>query len=200
LEIGDHLIANIQIEQIPYDAQPSIEISGDENLVHLVKHNLYNERLTLSASNRFRNKNNDLIIKVRTNDLRNVQAGSVGSIRLNSAFAGDEMAIIMKGVGNFYADSLYVNALTVRTEGVGSATVSGKSGNARFETAGVGKINAFELLSDTIYAKVEGVGAIDCNPVEFLEGNTYGIGSITYKEEPGNKHTGSFGLGKIKKR
>ena len=200
LEINDELIANIQIEQIPYDVRPSIEINGDENLVELVRYSLYNERLTLSAHNRFRSKSNNLTINLRTNDVKNVQAGFVGTIRMNHAFAGDEMEIIMKGVSNFFADSLYVNSLMVRTEGVGSATLSGKSGNARFETAGVGKINAMALLSDTIYAKVEGVGSIDCNPVEYLEGYTYGIGSITYKEEPANKHTEWYGLGRIKRR
>jgi len=36
--------------------------------------------------------------------------------------------------------------------------------------------------------------------VEYLEGNTYGVGSITYSQEPVHKNVGSFGVGRIKKR
>ena len=199
LEIHDIVISTIQIEQIPYDVIPSIEILGDENIVELVQHSLYNGLLTLSALNKFSN-NSNLTIHLRTNDLKAIQAGFVGSIRMNSAFVGDDMEVVMKGVSNFHADSLYIKKLTVRTKGVGSANIAGKSNNSHFETAGVGKIHALELLSDTIYANVKGVGSIECNPVEYLEGSTHGIGSITYKEEPAKKNVDAYGIGKIKKR
>jgi phage shock protein PspC (stress-responsive transcriptional regulator) len=199
LEIGDNLMANIQIEQIPYNVQPSIEISGDANLVELVRYNLHGERLTLSATNRFRSKSN-LTIKLNTNDLRSIQAGFVGNIRMNNAFTGDELDIRMRGVGNFRADSLYVHSLTVRTEGVGSATLSGKAEQTTLETRGAGSINAMELVSDTVYAQVAGVGSIQCDPVEYLEGRLQGVGTITYKEEPKNKNVSSSGIGSIKRR
>ena len=199
LEIDNIVLSNIQIEQIPNHILPSIEIIGDENLVEQVQHSLYDGRLTISALNKFSSKN-DLTIYLKTSDLKCVKADFVGSMQMSSAFAGDEMEVILKGIGNFHADSLYINSLTVRTEGIGSANIAGKSENSRFETAGVGKIDALALLSDTIYAKVEGVGSIDCNPVEYLEGSTHGIGSITYKEEPVKKNVGMYGVGRIKKR
>jgi hypothetical protein len=129
-----------------------------------------------------------------------VETGFVGNIHMNRAFTGDEMEVIMKGVGNFYADSLYANSLTVRTSGVGTASLSGKADKTTLETSGTGKINAMELPSDTVYAYVSGVGTIQCNPIDFLEGRVSGIGSITYKEEPKYKDVSSSGIGKIKKR
>ena len=201
LEIDNDLVANIHIEQIPYNVQPSIEISGDENLVELVRYNLYNDHLTLTALNKFRSKKN-LTINLRTSELSYIQAGLVGNIRMNSAFAIDELEIIMKGVGNFYADSLYANSLTVRTQtqGIGSVTLSGKAEKLNVETSGTGSIHAIELYADTVYASVHGIGSIQCNPIDFLEGRVYGIGSITYKEEPKQKNLGIFGIGSIKKR
>ena len=124
----------------------------------------------------------------------------VARVRMDRAFTGDNLEVSIKGVGNFSADSLYVNSLIVRTEGVGSAKIAGKAEKARLETAGVGKINAMDLISDAVYAKVEGVGSIDCNPVGYLEGRTYGVGSILYKEEPENKNASSSGVGKIRKK
>jgi hypothetical protein len=141
-----------------------------------------------------------LTINLQTNELKHVEAGFVGNIRINSAFTGEEMEITMKGVGNFYADSMFANVLTVRTEGVGSATISGKAEKVSLETSGTGSINAMELQADTVYAQVNGVGAIKCNPVELLEARLNGVGSITYKEEPKHKDVGWYGIGRIKRR
>ena len=199
LEIDDYIAANIQIVQIPFETQATIEISGDENLVEQVRYSLYDERLTLSSPNLLRSKSH-LSIKLRTHDLKHIEAGFVGDIRMNSAFTGDKMEVIMKGVGGFYADSLYANTLTIRTEGVGSVTVAGKATKTSLDTSGTGKINALELQSDTVYAQVNGVGAINCNPIDFFEGRVFGVGSITYKEEPKHKDVGTFGVGKIKRR
>jgi len=199
LEINDNLTANIYIEQIPLNAQSSIEISGDENLVELVKYDLYNARLELSASNKYRAKR-DLTIHLKTNDLKYIRTGSIGNIRINGAFTSDELEVIMKGVGNFNADSLYANSLTINTQGVGTANLSGRTDKISLETSGTGSINAIELQSDTVYARVNGVGSIQCYPIDYLEGRVNGIGSITYKEEPKHKDTGTLGIGKIKKK
>ena len=196
--LSNYLCADFQIEQTENEF-PSIEVSGDENLVEQVRYELINGKLILSAHNRISCHNN-LKITLRTNDLKTVLMGSTGNFRINRAFASDILTVIVKGVGNFYADSLYVNSLTVRTEGVGLANISGKAGNVHLGTAGVGKIDAIELLSDTVYAKVEGVGSIHCNPVEYFEGSTYGVGSIIYKDDPKSKRIISAGIGKIKKR
>jgi len=198
LEIDKHLNANISIEQTA-DDRVSIEITGDENLVEEVRYNQYDGRLILSTNNRLESKNN-LKITVRTNELNHIQASIVGNIRMDRAFTGNNLEIIMKGVGSFRSDSLYVKSLTIRCEGVGSVGISGKADNVHLETAGTGSVDAMELLSDTVYAQVNGIGSIQCNPVEFLEGRVNGVGSITYKEEPANKDVRSSGIGRIKKR
>ena len=197
-EIGKYLHADIQIEQT-HDGASSMEINGDENLIDQIRHDFHNGRLVLSSNSRLRSDNN-LKIKILTNDLKRIQVGFVGNVRMNRAFTGEELEIKMKGVGNFQADSLYVNSLTVRSEGVASVRLSGKVDNASLETAGTGKVDAMGLLSDTVYARVDGVGSIQCNPVDYLEARVNGVGSITYKEEPKNKNVGTTGIGKIRKR
>lgn len=198
LETGSFLCGNLLIEQT-VDGMPSIELSGDENLVEQVRYELNNGRLVLSANSRLRCENN-LKITLRTSDLKSIQMNDVTKVRIDRAFISDELDVIMKGVGSFNADSLYVNSLTVRSEGVGSTNISGKAGKARLESAGVGTINAMDLISDTVYAKLEGVGTINCNPVEYLEGRSFGIGSVLYKEEPANKSISTSGIGRIRKK
>ena len=198
LELGRYLYAELEIEQTQ-DIAPSIEINGDENLVDQVRYDLNGGQLVLSSFNRMRS-NNNLKIKLRTNELKGIQVSYVGNIRMNRAFAGDELDIRMKGVGNFRADSLYVRALTAGSEGVGSIHISGKAEKVNLETAGTGKVDAINLLSDTVYARVGGIGAIQCNPVEYLNANVWGIGSITYKNEPKHKVAIQAGIGRIKRK
>ena len=198
LEIDKFLNANIYIEKTENEWS-TIEISGDENLVNQVKYDQYNQRLILSTYNRLESKNN-LKITIRTNDLQTIQSTFVGNIRMNRAFTGDKLDIVIKGVGNFQADSLYVNSLAIYSGGFGSVAISGKADKAHLETAGVGSVDAIDLLCDTIYAQVSGIGSVHCNPVEYLEGRVKGIGSIVYKEEPASKDVNSSGIGRIKRR
>ena len=197
VEIDKYLFANLQIEQIP-DSTSSIVISGDENLLDQVKYNLHDGRLVLSSNNPFRSKNN-LTVRLQTDNLKSIQSNMIGNIQMNRAFTGDELEIKMLGPGNLEADSLYVGALTVSSEGVGSVRLAGKTNKTNFYVAGVGSINAFDLLSDTVYAHVDGVGSIQCNPVDYLNGRLNGVGKITYKDDPKMKNTNSAGIGKIGK-
>jgi len=198
LDIRNYLCANIQIEQTENET-PSIEIDGDENLVEQVRCEQKDNWLILSATNRLRCDNN-LNITLRTNDLYRILMRSTGNVLINRAFtASDQLSIELNGVGNFHADSLYVNSLTVRSEGIGSSNISGKANKARFETSGAGKIDAMELVVDTVYASVKGIGSIRCNPTEYLKGDLEGVGKITYKDEPKNKDIDLDGIGKVGK-
>jgi len=197
VEIGKNLIANLKIEQIQ-SGYASIIISGDGNLIEQVKYNLSDGRLKLTSDNPLRSENN-LIIRLLTSDIKGVKSNVVGNIQMNHAFLSDELEINMSGPSRFSADSLLVQTLKVRSEGIASVRLSGKANNTRLELSGTGKIDAFELLSDTVYARLEGIGSIQCNPIDYLEGRLQGIGKITYKYEPKVKNITSEGIGKIGK-
>jgi hypothetical protein len=64
---------------------------------------------------------------------------------------------------------------------------------------GAGSIDASGLIADSVFAKVEGIGSIKCNPISYLKGSVNGIGSLTYKEEPKEKDMEMSGIGKIGK-
>jgi phage shock protein PspC (stress-responsive transcriptional regulator) len=195
IETSGNLFSNLQIEQVQADSA-SIFISGDENLIDQVKYDLHEGRLILSSSNSLRSENN-LVIRLRTGDLKSIRSDALGNIQMNRAFTGDELEIKMNGPARFSADSLYVRSLTVNSEGIASVNLSGKANIARLNLAGAGQIDAFDLLSDTVYAAVKGIGAIQCNPAEYFEGKLQGIGKITYKDEPKVKNVTSEGIGKI---
>jgi len=197
VELGNNLYTNLQIEQTQSDTT-SIIVSGDENLIDQVKYNLNDDKLNLYSDNPLRSENN-LIVRLRTKDLKGIRSNFVGNIQMNRAFTGDDLKIEMDGPGNLQADSLYVGSLAVSSKGVGSIRLSGKANKSHLDVAGVGSVHAFDLVSDTVYANVGGVGSIQCNPVDYLEGHLRGVGKITYKEEPRVKNVTSEGIGKIGK-
>ena len=197
VEMGDDLYASLQIEQTADDSA-SIVINGDENLIDQVKYDLQDGRLVLSAYNPLRSENN-LIVKLRTKNLKGVSSTVLGNIQMNGAFRGDEMEITVNGPTRFHADSLYVKSLRVHSEGIASIDLSGKVNTASFDLNGAGKINALDLVSDTVHAQLEGIGSIQCNPVDYIDGHLQGIGKITYKDEPKVRNLSSEGIGKIGK-
>jgi hypothetical protein len=199
VEIRGNLVANLQIEQSKSDSI-SLLINGDENLVDKVKYEVKDGRLYLFNENihRFRS-DNSTIIRLRLPNLNGIQTKAMGNISIPNAFTSDEFEIKLEGAGKFQADSLYVGSLKASSEGVGSIVLVGKAGKATFHMKGIGEIDAIELLSDSVFANVDGIGSIKCNPVEYLNGKVNGIGKVTYKEEPRVKVAGSIGAGKIGK-
>jgi len=195
--IGRNLNANLQVEQVESD-KTSIEISGDGNLIEQVKYEINEGNLELLSYNLLKSEN-DMIIRLKTKKLKGIGSDIGGNIKINGAFTGNELEIKLKGPGNFRADSLYINSLTVKADGIASVDLSGKTNKTRLDLSGAGNIDAYNLLSDTVYAYVEGVGSIKCNPVDYLEGSLKGVGKITYKEEPRIKNISSEGIGKIGK-
>lgn len=197
VQIGGHLIANLQIEQISGDST-FVLISGDENLIDKVKYDVDGNRLLLSTYDEYRLRpDNNLIVRVQTPGIKGVRSFTVGNVNLNKAIRTEEFSIKIEGAGKVIADSLYTRILDVSTEGVGSVNLAGTANNVKFTVEGAGNINALEMIADSISARVDGIGNIKCNPVEYLKGEVNGIGKITYKNEPKEKNSGVMGMGKI---
>jgi len=200
IEMEKHLIGNLQIEQVSGDSA-SVLINGDSNLIDKVKINMKDGKtLLLSTVNHslFRSAT-PLIIRIQTPDPKKIKVLSVGNVNIPNALRVPELTIHMEGAGKVIADSLYVDVLKVRNDGVGSVTLAGVARNTNLDINGVGGIHALELASDSVNARVNGVGSIKCNPIEYLQGYVNGVGSISYKSEPKSKSTSINGVGKIKK-
>jgi phage shock protein PspC (stress-responsive transcriptional regulator) len=200
VELNGDFVANLQIEQSQSDSLPSITVSADENLIDMIKYRVESNNLYIYTQYTYHLKSdNNMIIKVKTPNLKGVKTEIFGNILINKPFVSEEFEVRLSGAGKFQADSLDVKKLKASSEGIGSIVLSGKAKNATFSLEGAGGIYALDLLSDSVFANVDGIGSIKCNPTEYLKGDVNGIGQITYKEEPKNRNTGSVGIGKIGK-
>jgi len=198
LELDANMVANLQIEQIE-SGETSLLINGDSNLIDKVELKIEdNGSLVLSTINGYSfESNSPIIFHLRTPVLKGVKLKTLATINILGALSVDDFVLKLEGAGSLRADSLYVNELKVKTEGVGSITLAGVAKKASFELEGAGKIDALELLSDSVFAKVDGVGSVKCNPIQYLKGSVNGVGKITYKTAPQNENSEIFGFGKI---
>ncbi|MDR0427027.1 MAG: DUF2807 domain-containing protein, partial [Dysgonamonadaceae bacterium] len=188
---------NVQIEQIK-EGDDSVLISGDSNLLEYLQLKNDDGLLEIRSSTRKPYKPTvPSIVRVRSKNINELTLKSLGNINLPQAFYGDELQINMEGAGMITADSLYVQKLNVKSEGIGSVTLVGQTKNATFDVEGAGIIRAFDLGVDSVRAQLDGVGSIQCNPSLYLDGTVDGIGEIVYTQEPKSKNISFSGMGKI---
>jgi phage shock protein PspC (stress-responsive transcriptional regulator) len=204
--LDDDLICNTQIEQ--NGEKPSaIKVYGDNNWVKSVRHEVKGNRLHIYVPDRkkfhigkkFSNNSDQMNLYINTPGVKSIKSKAVGNLTIPNAFEIDDLNLEIEGVGKFQADSLCVHSLKVNMEGAGSVVLGGQVQNVRLDMEGAGSIDALALIADSVLAKVEGIGSIKCYPIAYLNGKVNGIGSLTYKEEPKQKHVSMFGIGHIGK-
>jgi phage shock protein PspC (stress-responsive transcriptional regulator) len=203
--LEEGLYAHFQIEQSEEDSI-SLLLNGDENLIDEVKYEIKGHKLYISAKELVKKKNtvyirypqnSNLVIRLKIPTLKDIDIKSVAQVSIKNPFVTEELKINMDGTGRFTADSLTVRTLNVNMDGAANVELKGFANTANFQLGGAGKIEAYELLSNEVYAHSGGVGSIHCNPVEYLDGKIDGIGTILYKNEPTRKSTRVNGVGKI---
>ncbi|MDR3308935.1 MAG: DUF2807 domain-containing protein, partial [Tannerella sp.] len=191
------LKVNLQIEQTSSD-KTIILFSGDENLIENVSYEINDKKLILKAEHPIYQSNN-LIIRIQTPVLRRLELYSEGSAFFPHGFTSDDFEIELKSVVKFKIDSLTANSLDVYAHGVGAVEIAGNVDNVRLKLDGLGSIDTRELVADSVYAHVDGDGAIQCYPVKYLNAKAGGEGSISYFNDPPKKVTAITGSGEINK-
>ena len=197
IKLTSRLAANLQVEQTSR-SNTLINITGDENLIDKISYKLDGNTLRLAVLDGYNIKSgNNIFIVVKTPLLKGLELNSIGKVKINGPFYADNFELELDGAGMIEASGLNVRLLKATAEGVGSVILGGTAGIARFELEGAGRINAYDLLADSVYSKLEGVGVIDCNPVEYLDAHVNGVGKIKYKSEPKSTKKKVVGIGVI---
>lgn len=158
-----------------------------------------NKLKIFTADNTYLESDNDITITVNSPTLNGVKIESIGNVKMPGKIETPDFNIEIKGAGDVQADSLFCNNFRGNVEGVGNLKVTGKAAKSSFKLKGAGNINGFGLESDEVHAVLEGIGKIDCNPVNRIDAKVKGIGKITYKNAPPIKNTSIDGMGSIGK-
>lgn len=198
--------------------QSRIEIYGPDNIVPLIETDINNGTLTIKYKDNTAILNAKKVeVKVTTNNLSKLNINGSGDITLpNGIKQASGLEMLVNGSGNISGKGIEVKKLSVNINGSGDASLqdikserfsgkilgsgnidlSGVTGNADYEIAGSGDINAAKLQTINVKATTLGSGDISCYATGILAGNIAGSGNIIYK---GNPKKVDFPLNKIHK-
>jgi len=157
--------------------EPSIHISGDENILPLITTRVQKRTLVISSDSTFETKaDSEIIINIKS---------------LNE-FTFD-------GVGESVINNVSSEKLTCNINVVGSCELIGKVESFNISVNGVGSVNAKQLIADDVIASLNGVGSVKLYAKNSLNASVNGIGGLTYYGNPSEFTLNDSGLGGISK-
>jgi phage shock protein PspC (stress-responsive transcriptional regulator) len=196
----ENMSANLKIVQVADSVASKLLIEGQSRHVHRLSYKITDGRLVVSGFPKKYASESSLRIIIQTHDLKELKYDGIGEVALPRAITGDELIIEQNSIGKFEADSLNIKRLTVRVNGMGAVYLAGQTSYCHLEKKGLGALNADELIADTVKARVDGIGTLDCYPVNYLDAKVEGIGKITYHNSPSTRKEVMLGLGKIEEQ
>jgi len=176
--------------------EESLVIEADDNIIPLIKTDVFRHRLTIGFK---RGYNFIPIAKIKYHltviDLDEISLSGAGDVDCDD-FNTDELEFDISGVGDI---DFNINAERVEStsSGAGDITLSGKVDSQEIDISGVGKYDAEELESRECSISLSGAGSVTVNTNEELEISISGVGNVYYVGSPHVEQDIS-GLGRVK--
>ena len=157
--------------------EPSIHISGDENILPLITTRISKGILRIESDSTFETKaDSEIIINIK-------------SIK---DFTFD-------GVGKTVIHNLNEDKFNCNINGVGSCELTGTVKSFNVLVNGVGSVNARQLIAADVVASLNGVGSVKLYANNSLNASVNGIGGLTYFGNPTELILNDSGIGGITK-
>ena len=157
--------------------EPSIHISGDENILPLITTRISKGILRIESDSTFETKaDSEIIINIKS----------------LKEFTFD-------GVGKTVIHNLNEDKFKGNINGVGSCELNGKVESFYVSVNGVGSVNAKQLIADDVVANLNGVGSVKLYAKNSLNASVNGIGGLTYFGNPTELILNDSGIGGITK-
>jgi len=172
VSVGGAYEVNINIAS---DNKNEITISGDENIVPLVKTTVRDKTLFITTTKRY---SNDLPLKLE-----------ISAVSLNKLICSGANDVAVIGIDN--------TAFDLDLSGAGSVNLKGKTDQLTVSCSGAGSIEAKQLVAENVTVKLSGA----CSAVVYAEkkitASVSGVGSITYYGNPTIVNPSVSGIGSI---
>ena len=164
--------------EITSQKAPSLEISGDSNILPLILTEVINGVLVISSNRSFATKN---ILKLKISAINLEKLSSSGASRI-------------------VVDNLNNERLNVNASGAGSTEIGGKTKELYINTSGSVNLKAKNLYSDKVNIDLSGASNVAVYAAEELNAKVSGVGHINYYGNPKVVNRDVSGLGVIKKQ
>jgi len=171
--IQTYISADINIKQ---EEEFKIKITGDDNILPLVKFSIEDDTLKLYSEKNFSTKS-PLIIDLSLNSLRHLLANGSGDIHM-SELNGDKLQVELVGSGEI--------------------TGSGSISQLNIVLQGSGDMDFGRLKSKNCDVELNGSGDISVYAEQSLDAKILGAGDISVSGKPGKVKKSISGAGDIK--
>ena len=197
-EIALSLSADVIYRQIAQE-EPFLQVTVDENILHLLTIYVQNNRLIIKSENNVNLHPSRFVIYTNSRSLSKVSIAGSGDVALENAVNARDMKISITGSGDIKTDSLYCEQLDVSITGSGSATLKGATTHSQYSITGSGDIRAYDHLVENLDCRISGSGDIQAYVDKKLYARISGSGDIRYKGNPESVDTKVSGSGDIRK-
>ncbi len=170
--------------QITQGDEESLTITGDDNIVPLVRTTVRDGVLRIDAG--AANVGRPIVplrYALTVKNLDSLSLSGLGNVEMAS-LEGRTLAMTLSGAGSLTIGNLAVNDLAITLSGLGSANLSGEVNVQAATVSGAGSYYASGLRSQTASIQIAGVGNAEVWAVETLSAQISGAGSIQYKGSP----------------
>jgi len=177
----------------------SLNISGSDNLVPLIKTSVSNGVLNIDSEENIgvtTLNENKLTFTIVVKDLSSLANSGLGDFQMDT-LSTTSLNITMSGAGKVQMNHLTVDSLDVNVSGLGSVELAGEAKQASINISGAGSVNAPDFKIQNANVSVPGLGSATIWVTDQLTGNISGAGSISYYGNP-QTNTNASGLGSFK--
>ena len=158
--------------------RPSLEISGDDNIIPLITTEVNNGTLYIRSSKEYDSRDK-LEIIVSAPDLKK---------------------FVFSGAGEANLSNVKNDRVEITFTGAGSLTASGETKEADITLSGAGRVDAKNLHAVNAKVNSTGVGSVEIYATGQLDAKTSGIGEINYYGSPKIVNRQAGGIGRINQR
>lgn len=159
------------------------EIRGDELHVYL-------DRCTINSK--------PVNVYVTFENIDSLEVQTAGRIIGNSIIKSEDIKISSSSAGNIDVEVEAID-LTLESSTVGSITVKGKTDKLYADASSSGKINAFELVAEDVYATVSSAGIAQVYASDKFNADASSGGKVQYKGNPPEVEVDSSSGGTVQK-
>lgn len=190
-------LRGVGLVEITAGALSELEISGDDNIVPLIRTEVVNQRLVISTEKPVQ-PIAPIIIRGSTPDLILASCSGAGDIRISGVQNDSKVRLAISGAGDL-TFSGSVGEVHATVSGAGDIRLTGSANAAEFVVSGAGDIQAVEFAAGRVKAHVSGAGDVTLNAGEALDASVSGAGDIRYTGDVKEVSQKVSGVGSIRR-
>lgn len=174
-ELQIDAVADVKIKR---GKKAKCSISGDDNIIPIIRTENRDGLLKISASKSYSTKQN-LEIEIEVPVLKK---------------------LILNGAGDVKMSDVTDDKLDLKINGAGDITATGKVKELKAATFGSGNLNLSGLEASKVYVAVDGAGDAEVWATTYLKAVINGSGDIIYSGNPSKIESSVNGVGEIMKK